>query len=184
MSSNKGTDTPGRLWRWLLFGVLLDALVWSILWLCQPGRVFDWLGLPPRGDSWAWQLLLPTGEPPDGVSVPRDAGLWHLLALVGVAQAGFLAFAAWRPGSLGGLAAAPLIGHALGAALWLWALGSTYTFPPERVPFPERGPLLALASHDAIGAALLLAFLLVRARRLYPARPKGGEGVHGGMAIT
>jgi hypothetical protein len=155
---------PGRTWRLLLVLAFLDALLWSALWLAQPARLFDWMGLEPRGDTWAWQLRFPTGEPPAGIAVPRDAGLWHLLAFVNLGQAGFLALAAWRPRSLGGLVAAPLIGHALGAALWLWALGSTYTFPPERAPFPARGPLVALAAHDAVWVALLLLFLLVRQR--------------------
>jgi hypothetical protein len=161
---NDAKAEPGPLWRALLLVAFLDALTWSLLWAAQPGRLFDWLGARPRNDSWAWQLRVPRGEPPAGIPAPRDAGLWHLLAFVSLAQAGFLALAAWRPRTLGGLAAAPLIGHALGAALWLWALGSAYTLPPERVPFPDRGPLMALAAHDAVWVPLLLAFLLVRRR--------------------
>jgi hypothetical protein len=91
--------------------------------------------------------------------------LWQLLAVLFVAQAGFHALAAWRPRSLGGLVVVPLIGHALGAALWLWALGSAYTLPPERVPFPHPDRLLILAGHDAIWLPLLVAFLLVWRRR-------------------
>src|SRR5439155_2411269 len=105
---------------------------------------------------WAWQLRVPRGDPPDGIPAPRDAGLWHLLALLSLAHAAFLGLAAWRPRSLGGLAVVPLIGHALGAALWLWALGTTYTFPPQRVPFLGRQPLLVLAAHDAVWLPPLL----------------------------
>src|SRR5262249_47670413 len=128
---------------------------------------FGRLGMAPRHDAWAWQLRVPRGEPPAGIPAPRDAGLWHLLAFFSLAHAAFLALAAWRPWSLGGLAGVPLIRHALGVAVWLWSLGATYTYPPDRVPFPERGPLLALAAHDAVWLAVLLVFLIAcrRGRR-------------------
>jgi hypothetical protein len=135
------------------------------VWALRPGELFPRLGLERRNDAWAGQLLAPRDNPPDGILPPRDAGLWQLLAFLSLAQAGFLALAAWRPRGLGGLVAVPLIGHALGAALWLWALGTTYTFLEGRVPFPERGPLLALAAHEAVWVPLLLAFLFVWRRR-------------------
>src|SRR5207247_1631163 len=110
------------------------------------------------------------------VPSPRDAGLWQLLAECSLAHAGFLALAAWRPRSLGGLALVPLIGHTLGTLLWLWALGTTCTFPEERVAFPNRDPLLALLVHDAVGLPLLLAFLLVWRRHAPPAGNKRPQG--------
>ncbi len=104
------------------------------------------------------------GDPPDNIPAPRDAGLWQLLAFLTLAQAGFLALSAWRPCTLGGLAAVPLIGHALGAALWLWALGAASTFPENRKPFSDTGLLVALAVHDGVWLGLLAAFLIVRPR--------------------
>jgi hypothetical protein len=144
---------------------MIDALAWGCVWGLAPNKLFDVLGMKQRNDSWAWQLLVPRGGPPEHIiPPPRDAGLWHLLALLSLAQAGFLALAAWRPRSFGGLAVVPLIGHALGAALWLWALGVTYTFPEDRMPFPDRGPLWALALHDLVWVPLLLACLFSRER--------------------
>ena len=160
MSASDKGDGPSSAWRYILILATLDALLWGLYWGRWPGTLFDRLGMKPRNDAWAWQLFVPRGEAPDGIPAPRDAGLWHALAFFSLAHAGFLALAAWRPRCLGGLAAVPLIGHALGAALWLWALGAAYTFPPDRVPFPERGPLLALAAHDAVWLLPLLAFLV------------------------
>jgi hypothetical protein len=161
-----GTSRPGlNLWRVLLAVAALDAFALGLFGVAHPGWPFENLGMEERHDSWAWQLLVPRGDPPDGIPTPRDAGLWQLLALLSLAHAGFLALAAWRPRSLGGLAVVPLIGHALGAALWLWALATTYTFPQGRVPFPHREPLWLLAAHDAVWLPPLLAFLLVWRRR-------------------
>jgi len=153
------------LWRGLLLLAALDALAWGLVWVVQPGELCQRLGMEPHHDAWAWQLRVPRRDPPDGIPPPRDApGLWQLLAFLSLTQAAFLALAAWRPRTLGGLVVAPLIGHFLGTALWLWALGTTFTFPPDRVPFPTREPLLALAGHDAVWLPLLVAFLLVRRR--------------------
>jgi hypothetical protein len=138
----------------------------------RPAMLFERLGVEPRHDTWAWQLLTKRGDPPEGIPAPRDAGLWQLLAFLWLAQAGFLALAAWRPRTLGGLAAAPLIGHALGAALWLWALGAASTFPDNRNPFPSPGVLAALAIHDAVWLVVLAAFLLVWRRRAGRDSPK------------
>jgi hypothetical protein len=168
-------------WRLLLLLAALDALAWGLFWGARPGELFPRLGMEPRNDAWAWEFFVPRDPPPPdepprrNIPAPRDAALWHMLAFVWVAQAGFLALAAWRPRTLGGLAVVPLIGHALGAALWLWALATTYTFPPGRVPFPQRGPLLALAAHDLVWLPLLLAFLLAwrRPGGMAPKAPPG-----------
>ncbi len=146
-------------WRCVLLLGALDALAWGLVWAVAPSELFARLGMAPRNDAWAWQLLT------RDIAAPRDAGLWQLLAFLSLAHAGFLTLAAWRPRSLGGLVAVPLIGHALGAALWLWAVGAAYTFPPERVLFPDPRPLWALAVHDAVWLPLLLAFLLCGPRR-------------------
>jgi hypothetical protein len=164
VSARDGGDGPSNAWRYVLLLAALDALACGLLWGLRPADLFERLPMKePRNDAWAWQLRVPRGDPPDSIPAPRDAGLWHLLALFWLAHAAFLALAAWRPRSLGGLAVVPLIGHALGAALWLWALGAAYTFPPERVPFADaaRRPLMALAAHDAAWLPPLLAFLLV-----------------------
>jgi hypothetical protein len=131
----------------------------------RPALLFERLGVEPRHDTWAWQFLVKRGDPPEGIPAPRDAGLWQLLALLWLAQAAFLVLAAWRPRTFGGLAVVPLIGHTLGAALWLWALGTIPTFPDNRIPFSAPGVLAALAAHDAVWLALLAAFLLVWRRR-------------------
>ena len=162
MSAREQGNGPSNAWRCVLVLAALDALACGLLWGIRPGDLFERLAMKePRNDTWAWQLRVPRGDPPDFIPAPRDAGLWHLLAFFWLAHAVFLALAAWRPRSLGGLAVVPLIGHALGAALWLWALGAAYTFAPERFPFAARGPLLALAAHNAVWLPPLLAFLLV-----------------------
>lgn len=164
MSARDQGGEPSNAWRYVLALAALDALACGLLWGLRPGHLFERVPMKePRNDTWVWQLTVPRGDPPDGIPAPRDAGLWHLLAFFWLAHAAFLALAAWRPRSLGGLVAVPLIGHALGAALWLWALAAVSTFPPERVPFADaaRRPLLALAAHDAVWLPSLLIFLLV-----------------------
>src|SRR5262245_58261239 len=100
---------PGLLaWRFLLALAMIDALAWGVVWGLKPNLLFDRLGMQPRHDSWAWQLLVRRGDSPDRILAPRDAGLWQALAFLSVAQAGFLALAAWRPRSLGGLVIVPL----------------------------------------------------------------------------
>jgi hypothetical protein len=162
------------LWRLLLFVAAVDALVWGASWAIRPGQLFDALGMEARNDQWAWQLLIKRGNPPDCIPAPRDAGLWHLLAILSVVQAGFLGLAAWRLRSLGGLVAVPLIGHALGCALWLWALGAYLTLPSNRVPFERPDVLDFLALHDGVWMLVLLGFLLVwrRLRSAFPTEPE------------
>jgi hypothetical protein len=138
------------LWRGVLLLAALDAAALGLIGGVRPALLFERLGVEPRHDTWAWQLLVPRGDSPGEIPAPRDAGLWQLLAFLSLAQAGFLALAGWRPRTFGGLAVAPLIGHALGAALWLWALGTISTFPENRVPFHAPGVLIALAVHDAV----------------------------------
>ncbi len=166
------------LWRGVLLLAALEAAAWGLVGSVRPALLFDRLGVEPRNDTWAWQLLVKRGEPPDRIPAPRDAGLWQLLAFLTLAQAGFLALAAWRPRTLGGLAAVPLIGHALAAALWLWALGAASTFPENRNPFSAPGILIALAVHDGVWLVLLAAFLIVRRRHspLAPASEERGRG--------
>jgi hypothetical protein len=157
---------PGlAFWRWVLLLAAFDAAGWGLVEGIRPALLFDRLGVAPRHDTWAWQLLVKRGDPPEGIPAPRDAGLGQLLALLSLAQAGFLALAGWRPRTLGGLAVVPLIGRALGSALWLWALGAASTFPDNRIPFSAPGVLLALTVHDAVWLVLLTAFLLVWRRR-------------------
>jgi hypothetical protein len=148
------------LWRCVLLLAALDAAAWGMVGSARPALLFERLGVEPRHDSWAWQLLVKRGDPPERIPAPRDAGLWQLLAFLSLAQAGFLALAAWRPRALGGLAVVPLIGHALGAALWLWALGAHATFPDNRNPFSAPAVLAGLAVHHAVWLVLLTAFLL------------------------
>jgi hypothetical protein len=159
------------LWRCLLVLAALDAAAWGLVGSVRPALLFDRLGVEPRNDLWAWQLLVKRGDPPEGIPPPRDAGLWQLLVFLSLAQAGFLALAAWRPRTLGGLVVVPLIGHALGAILWLWSLGTISTFPDNRNPFSAPGFLAALAVHHEIWLVLLVAFLLVWRRR-------SGRGFH------
>ncbi len=171
------------LWRGLLLLAALDALAWGLVWVLQPGELCQRLGMEARHDAWAWQLRVPRDDPPSGIPAPRDApGLWQLLAGLSLVEAAFLALAAWRPRSLGGLAVAPLIGHLLGAALWLWALGTTATFPPERIPFPDRNVLWALAGHDAVWVPILVAFLLARWRRAKP-QAAGRHGMENAVRV-
>jgi hypothetical protein len=153
------------LWRGVLLLAALDAAACGLLGTVRPALLFDRLGVESRHDTWALQLLVPRGDSPNEIPAPRDAGLWQLLALLSLAQAAFLALAGWRPRTLGGLAAVPLIGHALGAVLWCWALGAASTFPDNRNPFPAPGILLPLAVHDGVWLMLLTAFLIVWHRR-------------------
>jgi hypothetical protein len=162
-------------WRGVLLLAAIDALAWGLAWGTDPGRLFPRLGMEPRHDSRAWQLLVRRGTAPDRIDTPRDAGLWHLLALISVAHAGFLALAAWRPYSLGGLVVVPLIGHVLGVVLWLWALATAYTFPPERVTIKDPAALWTFVAHDALWLPLLVAFLIL-SRRRYSPRPAGEWG--------
>jgi hypothetical protein len=149
---------PGLgLWRGVLLLAALDAAGWGLVGGVRPALLFDQLGVAPRNGTCAWQLLVPRADPPDGIPAPSDAGLWQLHAFLWLAQAGFLALAAWRPRTLGRLAVAPLVGHALGAALWLWALGAFAIFPDKRNPFSAPGILAALAGHDAVWLVLLVA---------------------------
>jgi hypothetical protein len=171
------------IWRGILLLALIDALGWGVLGTIRPGTLASALGMEPRNDSGAWQLLTERSDPPKGIRPPRDAaGLWQLLAFISLAQAGFLALAVWRPRSLGDFAIVPLIGHALGTALWLWALGSINALPPNRVTFPNRTVLWSFAGHEAIWLPLLIAFLIVRHRHTSSPRPStpgrgvGGEG--------
>ncbi|HKI35176.1 MAG TPA: hypothetical protein VKA46_25185 [Gemmataceae bacterium] len=153
------------LWRFLLFVAAVEALTWGADCASRPRQVFQSLGMEARNDEWAWQLLVKRGAFPDRIPAPRDAGLWQLLALLSVAQAAFLALAAWRPRSLGGLVVVPLIGHALGYALWTWALWAAATLSPARLPFGQPVRLALLAAHHAVWLPLLLTFLLVWRRR-------------------
>jgi hypothetical protein len=171
-----GPDGPAPwprlgLWRGVLLLAALDAAGWGLVGSVRPALPIERLGVEPRNDTWAWQLMVKSGDPPEHIPAPRDAGLWQLLAFLTLAQSGFLALAAWRPRTLGGLAVVPLIGHALGAALWLWALGTISTFPDNRIPFPSPGILAALAVHDQVWLVLLVAFLLVW-------RGRAGRGSH------
>ncbi|HEX5273449.1 MAG TPA: hypothetical protein VFW33_23290 [Gemmataceae bacterium] len=154
------------LWRCVLLLAAIDAAACGLVGGVRPALLIERLGVEARHDTWAWQLFVKRGDPPERIPAPRDAGIWQLLALLWLAQAGFLALAAWRPRTLGELAAVPLIGHALGAALWLWALGAALTFPENRQPFSAPGVLGGVAVHDGVWLALLAAFLIVRRRRL------------------
>ena len=153
--------------RVLLLLAALDALAGGLWALLRPRDLFAFLGMAPRADAYAWELFRP------GAS-PRDAGLWHLLGLLSLAQAGFLLAALPRPVERAGLAVAPLLGRALGLGLWLWALGAAATFPPHRVPFPERAPLAILAAREAVWLAALGAFIVMAWRR------NGARGVSEG----
>jgi hypothetical protein len=165
MPHNDGTRLPAcRFWQVLLLLVALDTLACGLWAVLRPRDLIAFLGVPPRNDAYAWQLLRPSGPSEKAtrtpIPPPRDAGLWHLLGLLTLGNAGLLAIAAVKPAWYGSLVVVPLLGRGLGAALWLWALGTTYTFAPARVPFPERLPLVYLAVHEAAGLVLLAAFLV------------------------
>jgi hypothetical protein len=154
MGPQAGTPWPVRLCRVLLLLAALDGLaggLWALLW---PQALFDFLGMAARSDAGFWQLFT------RDLSAPRDAGLWQVLGLLALANGAFLLVAAWRPRELGGLALVPLVGRALLAGLWLWALGTTFTFPERRVVFPDRTRLALLAAHDGAWAVVLAAFLV------------------------
>jgi hypothetical protein len=147
----------------------VDSLAWGLWNLCRPRWAFEQIGVEPRNDTWFWQLLNPrdAGEvkegetPPPLIPAPRDAGLWHLLAFCSLANAIALGLAAWRPASFGGLVVLPLVGRAITAGLWLWALGTIDSFPENRVPFQHREPLLVLALHEAVWLPIFLGFLFI-----------------------
>jgi hypothetical protein len=166
--------------RLLLLVSAVDSLGWGVWTYCRPWWMFEQIGVQPRNDTWFWQLLTARDErsvkegesPPPRIPAPRDAGLWHLLAFCSLAHAVALVLAAWRPASFGGLVVLPLVGRAITAGLWLWALGTIATFPENRVPFPHREPLVALAVHEAIWLPLFLGFLVIL--RISSRSPRGG----------
>jgi hypothetical protein len=165
MGPHGAAPWPGRrFFQTLLLLAALDSFACGLWALARPDDLFTFLRVPPRDDRWMGQLLQPTDEliPPaaDPEHPRRDAGLWHLLGLFALANGGFLGLAAWGPRRYGGLALVPLIGHALGYGLWLWALGAVGTFPARRTPFPDPARLVVLAVHDAVWVAALAAFLL------------------------
>jgi hypothetical protein len=125
------------VFRVLLGLVALDGIAFGLWALLRPGDLFQWFQLPDL--------------PADG---PRDRLLlWTLLGGLNVTQAALTALAAWRPVEWGSLALAPLIGRLLGCGVWLFLLGT------DRIDVPD-GPLVILTLHDAVGAAILAAFLI------------------------
>src|SRR5262249_54339136 len=87
--------------RAVLTVAALDGVVVG-LWAClRPGDLFAWLQMPEL--------------PPEG---PRDRLLlWAALGGINLVQAGFLAILVWRPGELGPLALAPLMGRLFGVGV-------------------------------------------------------------------
>ncbi len=158
-AERRGRGVP--VLRVLLVLAAADALAGGLWALTRPRDLFDVLGMTPRGDAWAWELFQPSDDASHPVPPPRDAGLWHLLGLLSLAQASFLIAAVPTPRARAGLVVAPLLARVSGLGVWLWALGTTYTFPPRRLPFPERTPLVVLAAREAILLLALTAFFVV-----------------------
>jgi hypothetical protein len=177
MGPNAAAAGPGRALLRLIFALLrlilllaaLDSLAGGVWALARPGDLFRFLGTEPRDDRWMVQLLRPTEEllPP---SLPpeertrhlerprRDAGLWNLLGLFGVVNAGLLVLAAGKPLERVGLVFVPFLGYALRVGVWLWALEAVATFPLNRLPFRHPERLLVLAFHDALWTIWLAPF--------------------------
>lgn len=123
-----------RIWQGLLALAAMDGAVQGDWALLRPADLFTLLRYPANDDG----LLL-----------------CRALGLLLLANAVFLAAAAFRPAAYGGLTIAALSGRALLAGVWLWLLGSGR--------MPASGALLwRLFAHDAIWGALLTAFLVVR----------------------
>ena len=136
-----------RLFRVLLVLASVDSLAYGMWAVCWPDDLYRRLDLPAR-DPIAWKLLGMGLETADHIL------LWRVMGALFLAQALFLALAAWRPNAWGGLVMMALIGRVLPLGMWLWLLGT------ERVEMPAA-PLRCLAVHDGMWVLVFFAFLML-----------------------
>ena len=120
--------------------------------------------MAPRNDARAWQLLVPR-RPARRHPPPARR---RAVAAAALLRSRRPAYWRWRRGgraALGGLhRRAPDRPRTRRRPVAV-ALGTTWTFPEGRAPVPRRGPLLALAAHEAVWVVSLSAFLLAGRRR-------------------
>jgi hypothetical protein len=129
----------------LLVAVAVDTLVYGGWAVAAPDDLLARLDV--AGPTVKWKFLGKERETSD----PRL--LWRAMGVLFLAQAAILAIAAWRPGALGALVFAPLLGRLLPLGVWLWLLGQ------QRVQLSTT-TLWLLIIHDGLCVLLLTAFLL------------------------
>jgi hypothetical protein len=134
-----------RLVQITLLVTTVDCLVYGLWALSWPCGLFASLQFTTH-ESIKWKLL--GGQ----LKAADEVLLWRVLGCLFLAHAILLAFAAWRPRSLGSLVYVPLIGRGFLVGLWLWLLDS------ERVEIPAE-PLCWLAAHDGALVILFAGFL-------------------------
>ncbi len=142
-----------RLFSVLLALAALDSFAGGVWALARPGDLFEFLQVPAPAD---------------------DARLlWSVLGAVGLVYGLFLVILITRPGRLGMLALAPLLGRLIGVGLWLFVLGS------GRGPVPVEGTAvsayLLLAARDGAVAIILAAFLVLWWRAMRQALDRQGR---------
>jgi hypothetical protein len=130
MGPAAGPPLPGRLlWRTLFLLAAADCCVWAVGTRFWPGQFFALLHAPD----------VPEGQPQDRLV------LLQVLGLLALAHALVLVILSCWPEELGPLALVPLTGRLIGAAVWLWLLGS------DRFDVPDKAtPLLGLIVHEAV----------------------------------
>jgi hypothetical protein len=128
---------PGRTFFRLLFFVMaVDSLLAALVMLYRAEGLLSWLGLPETAKE-----------------APHDREmLLMVLGWLALAHCVVLGMLGKWPEELGPLAAVPLLGRLMGAALWLWVWAT-----PRLHLAPE--PVLWLAVHDAIWVPGLVGFL-------------------------
>ena len=129
----------------LLAAVAVDTLVYGGWAVAAPDDLLARLEV--AGPTVKWKFLGKERETSD----PRM--LWRTMGILLLAQAAILAFAVWRPGALGSLVFASLLGRLLPLGVWLWLLGQ------ERVQL-SVATLWFLSIHDGVCAVLLTVFLI------------------------
>lgn len=148
MGPSPGPFLLGRpVYRLLFLLAALDRVAWGFWALFRPDQVYAFLC------------------PPDAPA-PDQLLLWKVLGGLALVHGLVFVILVRRPEACGPVALVPLLGLALGTALWLWASGT------ERLTLPSRLPPLLLAAHEAVWLPPLLWFLIAwqrwRCRGLTP----------------